>query len=801
MNIHLITRHLFTQKTSTTLNLFGLALGAACLLLATIFWLDERGFDRFHSKKDQVFRITMSMKGGADEPNKIGGGTRQAHAAPFAAAAPEVKKWVRLLGGDVRGDVRAGENVVNLQMLFSDEPFFEIFDFPLVAGDGSAALRDLNSCVLTEKAALALFGTTDVVGRFLHQDNDPSAEKLGDKPMLIAAVAKNPPPNSSIQFEMLMPMRYLQLSFLDEAWVGGYLGTYVLLDEKTDRAALSAKFDRVFAEKAAPELAKMDYDPQVRFGLQPLGDIHLNAYLDGNGFHEGGTVGESKSVYSNLFLLVALFVFFMASINFINITLAASLSRAKEVAVRKMNGGSRWAIFRMFLGESALVCALAFCLAAVLASAVLPAFETLIERKISLAADARTAVGLVAVFFAIVAFSATYPAFLMSGFRPIETLSSRSKPLALSYLGRILVVGQFGLAIALVMGAIVFWEQLRFIEKKDLGYAPTHVIKSNMNGDVDYASISTALKNEIARHDCFEKIAFAGDFTSWAEGTETVVNGQKLMAAYQCTDENFAETMGIGLVSGQRLSPGVAPEILVNETFVQQASLENPIGTLVQIDPNSEEKRPPHRIVGVLRDFHFESLRKPVKPLVVWQQPWYHGSIYLKVKPTERQKAIEIFEGIYKRTMPTSSFKWHFVDELVARDYARERRFQTIIGSAALLALVICGLGMFGLAHFSALRRTKEIGIRKVLGASVAGITGLLAKDFLKLVVIAIVIASPIAYYFMNQWLADFTYRIEIQGWMFAVAGGLAVGIAFLTVGVQSVRAALVNPVRSLRSE
>jgi putative ABC transport system permease protein len=785
----------------STINLAGLALGVACLLLAVVFWLDERGFDGFHAKKDQLFRITMSMKNSADEPSQTIGGTRQAHAAPFAAAAPEVKKWVRLLGGDVRGDVRVGEKVMNLQLLFADETFFELFDFPLLAGDSATVLHDINSCVLTEKSALALFGTTDVVGRFLDQDNSPSQEKIGDKPMMVAAVAKNPPSNSSIQFDILMPMRYLQLSFLDEAWVGGYLGTYVLLDKKADLKAVSAKFDSVFAEKAAPELSKMAYDPQVRFGLQPLNDIHLNSYLGGNGWHEGGTVGESKAIYSNLFLLVALFVFGMAAINFINITLASSLSRVKEVAVRKLNGGSRWSVFRQFLGESSLVCAVAFCLAAVLVFAVLPEFEALVGRKMNIGLDIRSAASLLLLFFAITSLSATYPAFLMSNFQPAETLSSRSRPRAQTFSGKVLVVVQFSLAIFLVVAATVFWKQLQFVEEKDLGYAPELVIRSNINGDVDYESIKTRLKNEVAQHDFFESLAFAGDFSAWSQGTETGVNGQTLKAAYQSADENFVEALGIPLIEGRNFSSPTNREVLVNEAFVKAAGLEDPIGASVQMEANAEEKQPPHQIVGILKDFHFESLHKPIQPLAIWHQPWHEGGIYLKINPLHREKAVKTFEKIYKSAMPTASFEWHFLDELVATGYVREQRFQMIIGASAGLALVICGLGMFGLAHFAAQRRTKEIGIRKVLGATTASIFGMLSKDFLKLVIGALVIASPLAWYFMNKWLQGFAYRIDIQWTVFFLAGAMAVAVAFLTVSFQSVKAALANPSDSLRSE
>ncbi len=799
--LNIAWRHFTKHLGISTINLVGLALGAACLLLAVVFWLDERGFDNFHAKKDQLFRITMSMKESADAPSQIGGGTRQAHAAPFAAAAPEVKKWVRLLGGDVRGDVRVGEKTLNLQMLFADEPFFEMFDFPLLAGNPATVLNDVNSCVLTEKTALALFGTTDVVGRFLHQDNDPSAEKIGDKPMMVVGVAKNLPSNSSIQFDILMPMRYLQISFLDEYWVGGYLGTYVLLDEKADLTAVSAKFDRVFAEKAAPELSKMDYDPQVRFGLQPITDIHLNAYLGGNGWHEGGTVGESKAIYSNLFLLVALFVFGMAAINFINITLASSLSRVKEVAVRKLNGGSRWSIFRQFLGESSLVCAVAFGLAAVVAFAVLPQFETIVGRKMNVGIDLRSAASLVLLFFAIVSLSTTYPAYLISNFRPVETLSSRNRPQAQSFLGKVLVVVQFSLAIFLVIAATVFWRQLQFIEEKDLGYAPELVIRSNINGDVDYESIKTRLKNEVAQHDFFEKIAFAGDFNAWSQGTETAVNGQVFKAAYQRADENFVEVLGIPLLAGRSFSSPTSREVLVNEAFVKAAGLKDPIGASVQMEANAEEKQPPYLIVGVIKDFHYESLHKAIKPLAIWQQPWHEGGIYLKINPAGRQKAVETFEKIYKAAMPNASLEWRFLDEYVAMDYVREQRIQAVIGAAAGLALVICGLGMFSLGHFAAQRRTKEIGIRKVLGATTASIFGMLSKDFLALVILSLVIVSPFAYFLMKKWLDNFAYRIDIQWFVFLLAGLLAITVMFVAISFQSLKAALANPADSLRSE
>ncbi len=796
-------RHLVRQKTYTLLNAIGLATGLVCMLLAVLYWKDEHSFNHFHEKSAQLYRITTTVTDRETGRLVRSGGTRQAHGPAFRAAIPELEAVTRLLGGDIKGDIRHEDRALKLQMLFADDNFFQSFTFPLLQGDPNSCLKELNSIVLSEEAALKFFGTTNALGRLLHLDADPSAEKLGKQPMIVTGVAKSLPPQSSIQFEALLPMRFMQLSFEDKTWVGGYLGTFVVLSNGADIQGITQKMDDIFYQNASAEIQDAGYDPKIKHGLQNIADVHLEP-LDGveNAWNECGVVNGSRPIYAQLFLGIAFFILLLASINFVNISIATSLSRAKEVGIRKLNGSSRSSIFGQFLGESALLCGMAYALALFGLFMVLPVFNVLADKKISLsgAIDWKLLTGFALVFFINVSLAGIYPAWQLSAFKPVETLYNRSRPARQLLLGKILVVVQFSLAFLLAVATTVFYAQMRFVQNKDLGYEAAYVIRTNINGDQDYEPIRQFLKNETARHSCFEGISFGCEFGNTRK--ESVLhNGQTVNAVYQSVDPNFLPLMNIALRSGHHFSAPNSREVLVNETFVRDAGLQNPIGATVKIHPDYSDGPMPYTIVGVVADFHFESLHKPIQPLALYQQNWRNSGIWLKINREKSAEGLATFEKIYRQAMPGSVYEYQFISDLNAREYAREQRWQSMVGIAAVLALLICGLGLFGLSHLNAVQRTKEIGIRKTLGASVAGITRLLTKDFLTLVLLAILIASPLACYVMQKWLSNFAYRVDLQWWMFVGAGALALLVAFLTVGAQSVRAALANPAHSLKSE
>ncbi len=794
-------RHFAQNKLYVVLNVFGLAIGVSCLLLAILYWKMEYSFDSFHSKKDQIFRITTTLTARETGERSTTGETRQVQGPAFKSAVPEILEMTRLLGGDIFGDVRHENTVLNLQMLFVDESFFEIFDFELLHGNRTEVLKEINSVVLSEETAMRFFNSTDVVGKLLFLDADPSAEKLGKKPMTVAGVAKKLPSNSSIGFDILMPLKFMQLSFEDPNWLGAYLGTFVVLKENTDLQTVAQKFNQIHNQFAAPEIAAEGFDPQQVYGLQPLADIHLNSFSNHDGWNENGTLNTSQPIYSNLFLGIAFFIFGLASINFVNISIAGSLKRAKEVGIRKINGSSRRGILLHFLGESALLCGFAFGLALVFADLVLPAFNNLADTKITLAEvfDWKLAVGFFVVLCLNILLSGFYPAILLSNFKPTETLYNRNRPIGQRRLGKILVVVQFSLAVILMLATVVFYAQMEFIRSKNLGFDPSFVLHTGISGDRDYETPQKFLKNEVAKYPFFEGIAFGGGFGN--DLMETKIGDKKVLAAYFSTDQNYLSVLGHELIFGKNFTKENSREIIVNQAFVRESGLENPLGQFVQLNPDYSHGSAPFQIVGVIKDYHFESLRHKIQPMVMYQNVHNTGGIWLKINKLHTQSALKTFEKLYREAVPGAVYNYDFLDDLNAKNYARELRWQKIITIFAVISLLICCLGLFGLAHLNAGQRTKEIGIRKILGASVASISNLLVGDFLKLVIISIFVGSPLAFYFMKKWLSDFAYRVDIQWWMFVLAGAAAVGIAILTVSLQSVKAALANPVKSLRSE
>ncbi len=799
--IKLALRHFAKQKLHVSLNVVGLVMGVVCMLFAVLYWLDERSFDSFHAKSDQLYRITTTMTGSAGESPKTLGGTGQVQGPAFKAAVPEVLDYVRILGGDIYGEMRHEHTTLKLQLLFADSSFFHMFSFPLLQGDSATALRELNSVVLTERTALRFFNSTEAIGKLLYLDADPSAEKLGSKPVVVAGIVKDPPANSSIQFDVLHPFKFMQLSHEDFNWLNAYLGTYVLLPQNPDLQAIAQKFNQIYAEKSTAQIEAAGFDPNISYRLQPLTDIHLNSLLGDSSWHEGGTVGESKPVYSNLFLGIAFFIFLLACINFVNISIAGSLGRAKEVSVRKINGSGRASVVLQFLGEATLICGFAFVVALLAAELLLPDFNQIANKKISLqtALNRQLLTGFSLVFLVNILLSGLYPAILLSAFKPVEVLYNRSNPIGQLRLGKALVVLQFSLAFLLAAATLVFYQQMDFVKGKELGYDPSLVVRTQISGDRDYEPIKQVLKNGVESNPNFEDIAYGGVFGN--DLMETSINGQKTPAVYQSVDTSYLSVMGIELRQGRNFSAINKPEVVVNEAFVRAAGLKSPIGATVQLHPDYTNGQQAYTIVGVAADFHFESLHMPIQPLALLHVARHSGDIWLKIRPEKSQEALRDFERLYQKAIPGATFEYHFLTDLNARLYDREARWQKIIGIAAGLAMVICCLGLFGMAHLSAQQRMREIGVRKVLGATTAGIVALLSNDFLKLVVIAVLVASPVAYFFIQKWLENFAYRIEIQWTVFALAGLAAVTVAFLTVSFQSIKAALANPVKSLRSE
>jgi putative ABC transport system permease protein len=794
-------RHLRQNKLYSSINIIGLAAGICCVLLAVLYWKDETSFDSFHQKNPDLYRITTSMldkKGGS---SSISGGTGQVQGPAFKAGVPEVLDYVRVMGGDISGDVLTDNKSLHLQLLFADESFFNIFSFPLLHGDPTTALRDLNSVVITESAAIRLFNSTDVVGKQLQLDADPSAKRLG-KPLRITGVAKNIRESSSIQFDLLLPMKFMQLSFEDKQWLNAYLGTFVLLRPNADKNAVIQKFNRIYSVYAKDQLAEniktYGFDPEMSYGLQPITDIHLHPLEIGL---ETGVVNASSPVFSYLFMAIAVFILLMASINFINISIANSLKRAKEVGIRKITGGTRSQIIMQFLSESAVLCVIAFLLAILLTALSLPVFNHLTNKHILLgdSISGRLLSTLIAILSVVILFTGVYPARILSGFNAKEVLYNKQKLSGRNFFGRCLVVFQFSLAVFLLIATLVYYNQMNFIRTKDLGYDPHQVILTQIPGDRKIMPIFRFIRNELAKEPSIKAVSLGGGQSSF----EVKLEDRTVEAIHKVIDGNYLSVLGIPLKAGRNFSPSFPNDsshsVIVNEAFVKAARLQHPIGIRLKTDEYFDKE--PKTIIGVIKDFHVGSLREPIKPMVMFMSSWFGGSILVKLEKSHQKEGMAALEKAYKAAIPQAVYQYQFVDELNAKQYQQEQRWQQIISMAAALSIAICCLGLFGLAHLATHQRMKEIGIRKVLGATVMQVVTILSSSFLKLVVIAILVAVPFAWLIMNKWLQDFAYRINLGADIFIAAGLISVSIALVTVSFQAIRAAMANPVKSLRSE
>ncbi len=799
-------RNLWKNKFYSLINIVGMAVAIICLLLALIYLKDEHSFDDFHANNPNLYRITTNFVEYKGAKAQTLGTTGQVQGKAFQEAVPEIKNYVRVMGGEINNDVSTNEKTLSLNTLFVDNAFFEVFSFPLLYGDVRTALKEVNTAVLSESTALRLFNSTDVVGKVLRMDSDPSYQRLKE-PLIISAVAKDPPKNSSIQFDILLPFDFLGLSFKDTNWLNTYLGTFVVLEPTSDLEVIKQKFDRVFAIHAKNQvkqnIARYGFDSQIGYGLQNITDVHLNPLLTGNDFNgESGVVNTSNPFYSIVFVAIALIILIMAVINFININIATALKRAKEIGIRKIAGGNKIQIISQFLIESGFLCSISFLLSLLAIKLLIPLFNNLAAKHFvfSQMLNFQSAAYLSLIFGFIILLAGLYPAFVLSKLQPSEVLYNKLKWSGKNFAGSGLVVFQFVLGIFLLITAIVFRSQMDYIHTKNLGYNPEQIITTSISGNRDYAAIGRVLKEELSKEPAIKSISYVLNHFSG----RVMVDNKQLESQFQRVDENYLPDVEIPVILGRNFSTNFATDlsnsVIVNETFVKESSLSEPIGKSIKLIEN-EEGEQIKTIIGVVKDFHFGSLREPIKPMVISMLQVPYGKILVKFQKSKQQEAMMALDKVYKKIMPDAIFKYDFLDELNARAYKQELRWQKLVNIATILSLIICCIGLLGMAHLSINQRIKEIGIRKVLGATVSQILILHTSNFLRLVIIALVVAAPIAWWANNYWLQNFAYRVELSFWLLALAGAISLFIGAITVSIQAIKVAMANPVKSLRSE
>ena len=805
--LKIILRQLWHARLFTAINIAGLGVGIMCVLMAVLYAKDENSYDRFHQNNPHLYRVTTTLIENKGEKRFTSGGTGQVQGPAFKASIPEITEYVRVMGGEIFGTARANGKTLKLSLLFGDPSFFKVFTFIPVAGDLPTALDEVNAVVLTETTARKFFNTTDVVGKFMQMDGDPSADRL-QKPLVITAVIKDPPRHSSLQFDILYPLQFMQLSFTDDNWMNAYLGTFVVLRPDADPARVIEKFNQVYTLHAKEQLAdtkkSYGYDPLISYGLQPMTAIHLHPLYRKTGTNiETGVVNGSTPLYSWLFIGIASFILLMACINFINISIANSLKRGKEVGVRKVTGGSKTQIIGQFLLESSIVCLIAYGAGLMLTHLLLPFFNRLSGKAITFgqSADPKLFFLLIAIFCVVVLLSGCYPAILLAKFKVTEVLYGRQQLTGRNLFGKTLVVIQFSLALFLLIASAIYYRQMEFVRTKDLGYDPHNILRTYISGNHELLPIINYLKSELRKEPAIKIVSFGsgGDINIVAEAK---VGDKVVETAHAVVDENYLPVLDIPLKAGRNFSTEFPSDksnsIIVNEAFVKAANLRQPLGTVVHTSDYFDKE--PKTIIGIVNDFHYGSLKQRIQPLALLMKESFNGGILVKFNKGAEKQTVVAVERIMKQAVPGGLFEYSFLDQL-AGHYVQEQRWLQIVSVATAISLIICCMGLFGLASLAVTRRTREIGIRKILGAGVARITALVCRDFVKLVAISIIVAMPFAAFVMHTWLENFAYRTVVHWWIYFLAGCAALLIAVLTVSVQAMRTAMRNPVHHLRTE
>ena len=797
-----IFRSLWKYKSFSLINLLGLSIGIAAVILIFMIAGYEKSFDQFHSGRKNIYRVVSKADRGGKAQNEA--------AVPYPAAKLLRNEYPGLQAtqihyakdANIRIDHQSPFDEKNI--VFADSLFFSVFDFSgvkkfQVAGNLAAALSAPNKAILTESAAKRYFGSTNPIGQVIKIDAKLDVE--------VAAIINDIPVTTHLPINMIISYSSLTKDFIGgfdlESWglrSGGYC--YVRVDEKSSVSSVEKALYAV-NQKNSTE----DRDKRERFYLQPLSQIHFDPVFD--------TTNPSYTVspkYLMMLMLLAGFIILIASINYINLSTSLAFSKSKEVGIRKTVGASKMQLFIYYMSETLLLTTIAAIIGVVIAAIFLPALNQLLDKSISIKQlmNVPFLTGAILGLILLSFISGIYPALILAGFRPIESLKNQMALPGKSstLLRKVLVVFQFTTSIALIICTIVIAKQMHFFNSKSLGFKKDAVVEVSLPSP-DSAKIE-AFRNSLQNQAGIRDISFCLGAPISDNGISTSLKAAELpeKADYNvkilACDKNYLETYGIKLIGGRWFLSGeeknLGSGIVVNETLVKTLGYKNPgdaLGKKISIGINDYE--PP--IIGVVKDFHTTSLHKNISPVALMPFPYFYYAAGVRIDPGNMRNTLSNIETAFKKVYPEYVYDLNFIDEQLAELYKQETRNYDLFKAFSAISIFICCIGLWGLLAFVVVRKTKEIGIRKVLGASISNIVGLLSKDFLKLVLAALVLASPIAWYFMHQWLENFAYRINISWWVFGLAGLFAVVIALLTISFQAVKAAIANPVKNLRTE
>jgi len=792
-------RGLMKNKGFTFINVFGLALGLATCLLIVFYVFDELSFDRFNTKADRIYRVNNEIKFGGNENSYAV--TPAPAAAALKADFPEIEEVARLRDRGGNQVKKGKKNILEDRMVYADNSIFSVFTLPMISGSPQNALTDPHTVVITEKMAKKYFDRTNAVGQTL-TFNDTSLYK-------VTAVIKDIPKQSHFNYDFFISMSGLSDS-KEDFWLSNNYSTYILFKEGVDANKFATKFPLFMRKHAGPQLESiihLTFDKfeqsgnYFRFSLISLKDIHLRSVS----IDELSANGDIKTVYIFFILLIA-------CVNFMNLSTARSSNRAREVGVRKVLGSPRKYLIAQFLTESILVTLFATLIALLAAWLFLPEFNKMSGKELVITTQVISWLlpALLLIIVVIGCLAGSYPALYLSAFQPIEVLKGK---IAAGFKGGIfrnfLVVFQFAISIFLIIGTLVIYNQLKYIQSKDLGYNRDHVMV--VRNVWSLGNSAKSFKHEVQGLAGVQNASLSGALPTGGYGNSSTmfkdpVIDQKraILSQIWPVDDDYLPTLGIKIVSGRNFSKDILTDtaaLVINEAAAKMLNFPNPIDQpLYAPNDNLVKTMKKYHIIGVMKNFNFRSLKDNITPLI-FNMSEDRGAVSVRIRSANIPAIIQQIKNKYNSFSPTQEFNYSFMDEDFDAIYRSEQRIGTISVAFTSLAIVIACLGLFGLAAYAAEQRTKEIGIRKVLGANISTIVGMLSKDFIMLVLVAIVLATPLAWWAMHSWLQGFAYRQNIQWWVLALAGGGAIIIAFVTISFQSIKAAITNPVKSLKSE
>ncbi|TLV01029.1 ABC transporter permease [Dyadobacter luticola] len=789
-------RNIWKNKVFSAINILGLAISMAACIVIMLFVSFEKSFDKVHTKN--IYRLDEVQKfEGMVAPQKVA-----LSMFPMGPTLkkdyPQIKDFIRIRKSE-HVMLTVGEKKVEMpQVIWADPNFFQMFDYKLIEGDKNSALKEPNSIVLSEKSAVSIFGKENPIGKYVtNYSNDTLTFK-------VTGLMEDAPANSHLQFDALFSFTtIIKPDFMDN-WGGNWLVTYLELAPGTNVAALEKKFPTFLKTHM-----KNDGWKFYELFLQPLGDVHAKSsdithdYINHQKFDRG---------YTYIFSVIAIIVLVIACVNFMNLSTARSTGRAKEVGIRKSIGAQRFQLAGQFIGESVLLAMIALVLAIAVVKLVMPAVANFSQRALefSIFTNPGLLLTILAATILIGIFSGLYPAAFLSSFEPIQVLKGTLR-IGKSGFRNALVIAQFTAAVFLITATGFAVKQLRFMVNKDPGFSREQVviIPLDSKSNPKYSS----LKQELLASPYIEKVSgsqqrLGNNFHQ--TGVSFVGTGAKkdIASSQVVVDPDYLSLYKIKLVAGRNFQDTPADNAksyIINKSLAKKLLEEEPTLTMQSLIGKRfgfSGMDSLSTIVGIAEDFNFNSMHHKIETLCLFnQKDWGYSEMSVRIKGENVKQAVAAIQSVWKTQVPEQPFTYSFLDEHFASLYQADSQVSEIVGILAGLAVFISCLGLFGLASYSAERRVKEIGVRKVMGASVAGIVALLSRDFLKLVIAAILIASPIAWWAINTWLNDFAYRIDIEWWMFVAAGLLAVLVAMCTISFQSIKAALTNPVKSLRAE